>query len=145
MKSYIPILIGGVLPAILWGVTAIFQKLSATASLGPGRYLTLLGLVVFVGGLIYSYFTNEVGFNLKGSLYALYAGASFALATGLMSYALWHYGVPISRITPILSANVLIPVAAGIWLFGEGAGVNVWQLSIGVFLVIAGVVVVTSA
>ncbi|MBL1240900.1 MAG: hypothetical protein COB13_003550 [OCS116 cluster bacterium] len=108
------------MPAILWGVTAIFQKLSATASLGPGRYLTLLGLVVFIGGLLYSYFTNEVGFNLKGSLYALYAGACFALATGLMSYALWHYGVPISRITPILSANVLIPVAAGIWLFGEG-------------------------
>lgn len=145
MKSYIPIIIGGVIPAILWGGTAILQKLSAATSLGPGRYLTLLGLVTFIGGLLYSYFTNEAGFNLKGSLYALYAGGAYALATGLMSYALWHYGVPILRITPILSANVLIPVAAGIWIFGEGAGVNVWQLSIGVFMVIAGVVVVTSA
>ena len=145
MKSYIPILIGGAAPAILWGVTVIFQKLSATASLGPGRYLTILGLVTFIGGLIYSHFTHEIGFNFKGSLFALYAGGSFALATGLMSYALWHYGVPISRITPILSANVLIPVAAGIWLFGEGAGVNVWQLLVGVFMVIVGVVVVTSA
>lgn len=145
MKSYIPIFIGGVLPALLWGVTAILQKSSATAALGPGRYLTLLGLVVFIGGLLYSYFTNEVAFNLKGSLYAVSAGVCFALATGLMSYSLWHYGVSISRITPILSANVLIPVAAGIWLFGEGAGVNVWQLLVGVFMVIADVIVVTSA
>lgn len=145
MKTYFPILIGGLLPAILWGMTAVFQKQSAAAVLGPGRYLSIFGLVICASGLIYAHFTKEVEFNARGASFAALAGMSFALGTGLLSFVLWKYSFPISRLMPILSANVLIPVAFGVFFLGEASDVNVNQLLLGTALVILGAIVVTNA
>lgn len=145
MKTYFPIIIGGILPTILWGMTAVFQKQSAAAALGPGRYLSIFGLAICASGLIYAYFTREVEFNVRGASFAVLAGMSFALGTGLLSFVLWKYSFPISRLTPILSANVLIPVAVGVLFLGEASEVNLNQLLFGTALVIIGAVVVTNA
>jgi uncharacterized membrane protein len=145
MKSNLPLIVGGVLPAFLWGITAVFQKLSADAALGPGRYLTLFGLIIALSGVFYSYISSETGFNSRGAIYAMVAGLTFALGTGLLSFALWRYGIPISRVSPILSANVLVPVAVGLVILGESAGVNVAQLMVGTLFIVGGVIVVTSA
>lgn len=145
MNSYTPIILGGLLPALFWGITAVLQKLSATALLGPGRYLTLFGIVIALCGCAYAYFTEEATANFKGAAFALAAGLTFSLGTGLLSFALWRYGVPISRVTPILSANVLIPVFVGLAFLGENAGLSVWQLVSGTALIVVGAVMVTSA
>jgi uncharacterized membrane protein len=145
MKSNFPLIIGGALPAFLWGITAVFQKLSAGAMLGPGRYLTLFGLMIALSGVFYSYISNETGFNFRGAIFAIVAGLTFALGTGLLSFALWRYGIPISRVSPILSANVLVPVAVGLVFLGENAGVNVAQLMVGTLFIVGGVIVVTNA
>lgn len=138
-------LIGGFVPAFLWGLTAVFQKMSALNSFGPGRYLTVFGIVIAVGGIIYATLTNEIGWNSKGLFFCVAAGLSFTLGTGLLSFVLWRYEFPISRLAPILSANVLVPVLVGVLFLGEGSNLNVPQLMVGTFLVIVGVVVVTAA
>lgn len=138
-------MIGGLLPAVLWGITAVFQKLSATASLGPGRYLMLFGAVIAGSGALYAYVSNETALNPKGATYALAAGLAFSLGTGLLSFALWRFDLPISRVSPILSANVLIPVVVGLVLLGEGTAMNTVQLLLGTALIVAGVIFVTRA
>lgn len=55
----IPLIIGGLLPVVLWGITAVFQKLSAAASLGPGRYLMLFGAIIAASGALDVYISNE--------------------------------------------------------------------------------------
>ncbi|MGP1396739.1 MAG: hypothetical protein ACTS3R_14625 [Inquilinaceae bacterium] len=145
MEKYFPLVIGGVLPAFFWGITAVLQKLSATGGLGPGRYLTLFGAVIAVAGLVYAQATREPGWAGAGSTFAIAAGITFALGTGMLSFALWRYGVPISRVTPILGANVLVPVAIGLLFLGEGGQADPARLVGGTVLVIAGVGLVTTA
>jgi uncharacterized membrane protein len=143
LKSYFPLIIGGLLPAVFWGITAVFQKLSAAASLGPGRYLMLFGAIIAASGALYAYISNEAALNSKGAMYAVAAGLAFSLGTGLLSFALWRFDLPISRVSPILSANVLIPVAVGVVLLGEGSAMNPWLLLLGTALIVAGVILVT--
>ena len=145
MKSYFPLIVGGLLPAALWGITAVFQKLSATASLGPGRYLMLFGVAIAVSGALYTYVSHETAMSFKGAAYAVVAGLAFSLGTGLLSFALWRFDLPISLISPILSGNVLIPIAIGLLFFGEGSTMNIVQLLLGSTLIVAGVVLVTQA
>ncbi|MFB2607094.1 hypothetical protein ACE04B_34880, partial [Rhizobium phaseoli] len=69
MNSLWPIIVGGVLPAIFWGITAIFQKQSATAATGSAVYLIAFGTACAFAGLIGS---------LEGLGLAATAGTCFA-------------------------------------------------------------------
>ena len=145
MSNYTSIIVGAVLPAFLWGVTAVFQKLSATAELGPGRYLMIFGAVIFFGGLSYSRIVGETSFTIQGATFAGLAGLSFALGTGLLSYALWRLNMPISKASPILATNVLVTVFIGAFLLGEISSLNGPRLLTGTILVLLGAIVVTSS
>lgn len=145
MNASFPLIIGGLIPAFLWRITAVFQKLSAGEMLGPGRYLTLFGVTVALVGAVYSYISNETLHFSKGAAYAMAAGLAFSLGAGLLSFALYRYNLPISRVTPVLSANVLVPVVADLLFLGEGANINVTQLIMGALYIIGGVFVVVSA
>ena len=113
--------------------------------LGPGRYLMIFGAAIAASGALYAWISNEMPFNTKGASYALAAGLAFSLGTGLLSFALWRFDLPISRVSPILSANVLIPVGIGLVLLGEASATNTLGLLFGTCLIIAGVILVTRA
>ena len=145
MTAHIPIIIGAVLPALLWGITAVFQKMSASSNLGPGPYLAVFGLVICLGGLVFARFTQELALNPRGVAFAGLAGLSFTLGTGLLSYALWRFDLPIAKVAPILGANVLVPVLIGTALLGESGSLDVARLFLGTVLVLVGAAIVTSA
>jgi transporter family protein len=145
LGSYLPLIVGGVAPATLWGVTAVLQKLSADAALGPGRFLAVFGLVIAASGAVYAYASNETGASPRGAGYAFAAGLAYSLGTGLLSFALGRLHVPLSRVSPILSANVLIPVAIGLVFLGERAAVSPTRLVLGAAVIVAGAILVTSA
>ena len=50
MTGFWPLFVGGVVPAILWGITAIFQKQSAVSGVGSSAYLIAFGLTLAVAG-----------------------------------------------------------------------------------------------
>ena len=50
MTAFWPLFVGGVVPAILWGITAIFQKQSAVSGVGSSAYLIAFGLTLAVAG-----------------------------------------------------------------------------------------------
>lgn len=139
------IVIGGVLPAICWGVTAIFQKLSAQEGTPPGQYLLVFGLVIGLGGLIASLLQKGAVWSASGIGYAALAGFTFSAGTGLISFALWRYGTPISKIAPILSANVLVTVAIGLLVLNEIQDVRVAHLLAGMAAILVGAYLVSNA
>lgn len=144
--SYTVLLIGGALPACLWAITAVLQKLSAQDGLGPGPFLAAFGAMVLAVGLVLSALlrgTSDVSW--RGLGYALAAGLTYGIATGSISYALLRFGVPISKLAPILGCNVLVTVLIGVCLLGEGADLDVWKVVGGTVIVLGGLVLVTGA
>jgi len=145
MSNAMVIVIGGALPAFLWGVTAVFQKQSAAGALPPAQYLIVFGAVIALAGVIAALVTRNAAWPAAGTAYAVLAGLTFSLGTGLISFALWRYGVPISKLAPILSCNVLVTVAIGALFLGEAASLNLARLGIGTVLVVGGAILVATA
>ena len=143
MQNLWVIFVGGMLPAFFWGVTAIFQKQSSV-TVGPGLYLLVFGSAVAAFGLVWTLVVKP-SVTVAGVGYAALAGVTFAAGTGLISFALYAYSAPLSRLAPIWSANVLVTLAIAVILLGEGAGLNLYKIFGGTALIIAGVLLVTSA
>ncbi|ANM04556.1 hypothetical protein AMC78_CH02469 [Rhizobium phaseoli] len=73
------------------------------------------------------------------------AGTCFALGTGLISFALFAYGVPVSKLAPIWSCNVLVTLAIGALYLGEASEINTGKLAAGTLLILSGALLVSSA
>jgi uncharacterized membrane protein len=145
MSPSLVLLMGGVAPALLWGVTGIFQKQSAAAGLDPFRYMLVLGLVVAAAGGVGALAFRGGPWPAMGVGHAALAGLGYSAATALMSLALWRYGVPVSKIAPILSCNVLVTVLVGAFFLGEGATLSLGKLLVGTLLIVAGAILVSVA
>ncbi|WP_064682382.1 EamA family transporter [Rhizobium bangladeshense] len=145
MNSIWPIIVGGVLPAIFWGITAIFQKQSAVAATGSAIYLIAFGTACALAGLIAALTGRPAPWTAEGLGFAATAGACFAVGTGLISFALFTYGVPVSKLAPIWSCNVLVTLAIGALFLGEAAEVDTLKLVAGTLLILSGALLVSSA
>ncbi|OWV83747.1 hypothetical protein ATY75_04020 [Rhizobium sp. N122] len=145
MNSLWPIVIGGILPAIFWGITAIFQKQSATSATGSAVYLIAFGAACALTGLIAALIWRPAPWTVAGLGLAATAGACFAIGTGLISFALFAYGVPVSKLAPIWSCNVLVTLAIAALLLGETSGLNLIKLAAGTLLILSGALLVSSA
>lgn len=139
------LLIGGLLPAILYGVTGVLQKLSAKAEGGPAMYLICLGAGTVLVGIVLQFFLPEQTLSFRSISFALAAGLSFALGAGLISLALLHYQAAIAQISPLYNMNVLVTVVIGLALFAEYQNVDVLRLVGGTVLIITGGLLVASS
>ncbi|OWV71119.1 hypothetical protein ATY77_16310 [Rhizobium sp. R634] len=145
MNSLWPIIVGGVLPAIFWGITAIFQKQSATSATGSAVYLIAFGAACALAGLIAALIWRPAPWTIEGLGFAAIAGACFAFGTGLISFALFAYGIPVSKLAPIWSCNVLVTLAIGALLLGEASDFDVVRLAAGTLLILSGALLVSGA
>lgn len=132
------LLIGGVLPAILYGVTGILQKLSAKAEGGPAMYLICLGAGTVLVGVVLQFILPEQTLSLRSISFALAAGLTFSLGAGLITVALLKYQAAISQLSPLYNMNVLVTVVFGLAIFAEYQDANVLRLIGGTVLIIAG-------
>jgi transporter family protein len=144
--SPLALLIGGVVPACLWGIAAIFQKMSTQHDLAPGPFLAVFGITITLSGVVFAIVQRGGAEpSWAGLRYALAAGFFYAVAAGLISFTLLRFGSPISKLAPILGCNVLITVVLGAFLLGEADSLNVWKLVGGTMVVLAGLTLVTTA
>ncbi len=144
--SYLALLIGGAVPACLWSVSAVLQKMSAQQGLSPGPFLVAFGAMVVAGGVLFCGLQHEpLGLSARAVGFALGAGLFYALAAGLISLALLRFGAPISKLAPILGCNVLLTTLLGIFVLGEGANLSVPRLLAGTAATFVGIVLVTTA
>ncbi len=141
----LPLIVGGAIPAILYGITGIFQKMSAKGGGSAAVYLICFGASTVVMGLVLHFMLREPAGPAGAIGFAFLAGATFALGAGLISIALIKYQAPIAQLSPLYNANVLITVLLGVWFLAEGQGLQLGQLLGGTALIVIGAILVANA
>lgn len=139
MKSQtIALLLGGVLPAIFFGVSGVIQKSSAKASIGTGPYLIVVGLVVLLMGLLFTVYQNDWNINLTSGAYTTLYAVLWTLGVACIAIALARYDAQISQLVPLYNMNTLVAVLIGLVLFNEWKDLNLTRLLLATVLTIGG-------
>ncbi|MCB9497777.1 MAG: hypothetical protein H6686_12895 [Fibrobacteria bacterium] len=138
------LVVGGLVPAVAYALFAIWTKSGSQAGIGAGPFMVLIGTAcVLVGGL-FSWLL-PADWNPRSAAWSFAAGVVWAAGTGLVSFALTRYGIPISKLNPIYNTNTLITVLLGLVVFSEWKQVNALQLLGGATLILVGSLLVSRA
>lgn len=131
-------MLGGVLAAVLYGLSGIFAKASNQAGIGLGWYLMITGVVIAATGAAFFLFFPDKTLSMKSGLHAAGLGLSWALGTAFVAIALTKYGVPLGKVVPLYNMNTLVAVLLALWVFAEWKQVHVMKLLVGSLLIILG-------
>ncbi|MEM8612430.1 MAG: hypothetical protein AAGF93_10465 [Cyanobacteria bacterium P01_H01_bin.105] len=144
-SNLLGLIVGGLLPAIFYGVSSVFAKSSTNAGMSVGGHLFVIGIAVSITGLLFN-------FILPGSTPPLIAIASsslqglfWGLGTGCVVLGLLKYQAPLAKLVPLYNMNTLITSGLALIVFAEWRAVNPLQLLIGAGLIIAGGILVSGA
>lgn len=139
------LLIGGILPALFYGISNLFAKASTNAGMSVGGQLIVIGLAISAMGLLF----NQV---LPGNIPSLAAIASstmqglcWALGTGCVVLGLLKYQTPLSKLVPLYNMNTLVTAGLALVIFLEWREANPTQLLLGAILIILGGILVSGA
>ncbi|MDD5055826.1 MAG: hypothetical protein PHZ00_06195 [Candidatus Peribacteraceae bacterium] len=144
-NQYLGIIIGGLLPALLYSVTGIFSKVSNQAGIGVGPYLIIIGLAIALTGGGFLLFQPDMTVNWKSGSAAIGIGLTWGIGSGLIALALVKYRAPLSQIVPLYNLNTLIVVLLSLWIFSEWKDVSALKLVVGSALIVAGGTLVSVA
>ncbi len=145
MNNSIGLLIGGLAPALAFGIGALFQKKSNDIGIGQTNYL-----LYFSGGLIITSFIayfifSENHLSNKAGLFATGHGIFFGVGFICLAMGLTIYEVPVSKLVPLANMSTLVTVVLGLIIFSEYAKLNVLYLLTGASLIVVGGVLVGRA
>ena len=132
------IIVGGLLPAVFFALSAPFIRWSTQAGIGIGLYLICVGLAVVVVGAAFHLYFRDMTISPRSGLAAAGMGAMWAIGAGLVAVAVWKYPIPLSKLVPLYNMNTLIAVLLSLWIFAEWQNVNVLKLLVGALLVVIG-------
>jgi uncharacterized membrane protein len=132
------IIIGGILPAVFFGLAGVFAKPSTQAGIGTGLYLVCVGLSAALVGLVFHLSVPDKTISIRSGGFAILVGLTWAVAAGLVAFTLSKYSTPISKLVPLYNMNTLVAVCIGLVAFAEWKDVHVPQLIVGSLLVVIG-------
>ncbi|MRR14328.1 hypothetical protein EG833_02635 [archaeon] len=144
-ESVIVLVLGGILPAILFGISGALAKPSNQSGIGTGLYILCIGASVSLIGIIWHLIIPDSTISLRSGLFASLAGCTWAVAAGLVALALKRYGVPVSKLAPLYNMNTLVTVLIGLYAFAEWNEVNSLKLLTGALLIMAGGFIVSTS
>ena len=139
------LLLGGFLPAFIYGASAIFQKFSTNVGISISTYLIAVGVGVVIAGLGFYFFVDSVPFSIKASSFAGIFGLTWGIASGLVAYSLFHFKIPISQLVPLYNMNTLIAVLLALVIFSEWKDLHTVKLIAGSVLIVIGAIFVANA
>ncbi|MBN9122290.1 MAG: hypothetical protein J0I06_24650 [Planctomycetes bacterium] len=144
-KTTLALLVGGLLPAVLFGVASTFQKTAARAGIGTGPYLIAIGAVVLLIGGAVTVAQSDSTATRAGAAWACGYGVLWSAAIGCIVLALSRYDANISQLVPLYNLNTLVAVAIGMAVLGEWREIVLWRVAAGAVLAVAGGVLVATA
>ena len=115
----IGLLIGGVLPALLLGVSSVFQKTSNRAGIGAGPYLLIVGGVVLIAGVILTLIQRDLTINWTSATHGAAGAALWAAGMACIATALGRYNAQLSQLVPLYNMNTLVAVGIGLIALAE--------------------------
>ena len=137
-KQMLAILVGGFLPAVLFGVAGVLQKTASKTGIGPGPYVLVIGVVATTVGAVMTLVWQDTSITWSGAGHTAGFAVLWAVAVAAIMIALGRFEGPVSVIVPLYNMNTLIAVLLGLVLLGEWGNVNGWRLLAGAVLIVAG-------
>jgi len=139
------LLLGGFLPALIYGGSALFQKISTSLGISLSAYLVATGIGVAMVGIGFYIFDNSFAFTIKSGLYACAFGVTWGIASALVAYTLLNFDVPISQLVPLYNMNTLVAVILALIVFSEWKDLHMIKLLSGSALIVVGAVLVANS
>ncbi|WP_152052914.1 hypothetical protein [Tautonia marina] len=136
--STLALLIGGLLPAVLFGVSGVMQKACARTGIGTGPYLVITGLAVLTIGGFLTLVDQEIAISRRSAAYTAVFGVFWAAGVGCIAIALQRFGGQISQLVPLYNMNTLIAVFIGLIVLAEWREVHWGRLLLASLLIISG-------
>lgn len=143
--TQIGLIIGGVLPAILFGISGFVQKISANQNITTGAHLVAIGVGVVIVGLVVCLCGGGEVFTIKKVVPSLVIGAAWGCGMLLVTIALMKYNASLAAITPLYNMNTLITVIVALVFFAEWKDANIPKLLIGTVLITVGGIFVSTS
>lgn len=138
------LLLGGLLPALMFGIGGLIQKLGARG-IATGPFLATVGATVLAVGLGYTALERDASASRAGLGWSVLYGFCWALAVGGINIALRRFGGQVSVLVPIFNTNTLVAVALGLAVLGEWRTVNLPRILIASALIIVGGILASKA
>lgn len=140
------LLVGGIIPALLFGLFAVLTKASSQQGLQTSPYLIAVGLAIAAVGVLSGPLLGGLG-PLSGKSVGLgfAAGLFWGLGMLLVSIALVKLAAPISQLVPLYNMNTLVAVLIGLWAFAEWRDLQLGWLLGGTVLITVGGLMVSRA
>lgn len=143
-ETQLGIVMGGIIPAVLFGISGICQKLSNQYGISTGAYVISVGIGVLLVGAVLCVFNTTQSANMKSVIPAVAMGLCWGVGVLLVTMAITKYDTKLSVLAPLYNMNTLVTVVGALFIFSEWKDVNVVKLIIGSFLIVAGGVLVSS-
>ena len=141
------IILGGLLPALFYGLSAITMKAGAEYKISTPSYLMIIGVAIFFTGLLVKPLldTAENSLNLTTVGFSLVSGFFWALGTTFVNYSILKFNAPLAILTPLYNMNTLVAVLGGMIIFAEWKTVNSVPVFLGTILVVCGGILLSKA
>lgn len=139
------IIIGGLLPGLLFGVSNVLVKLASSKGISLPVYVLVTGAAVMCVGVVLLFIMPERQISFSSGFTAFSGAVLWASGMSCIVFALQRYNASISVLTPLFNMNTLVAVVLGLWLFAEWKTVSMPQLLLGSVMITAGAALVAKA
>jgi transporter family protein len=134
----IALILGGLIPAILYGLGGVLQKWSAREGGNVSGYLIAFGLATAIIGVVFRIAMPDGPAPARSLAFALLAGTVFGVGAGLISLVIIRYNAAVSQLSPLYNMNVLVTVLLGLVIFSEFKDVQMSRLVLGASVIVIG-------
>ena len=132
------LIVGGLLPALFFGLSGVFAKPATQAGISTGFYLTIIGLAAASVGLLFCVISPDRTISPRSAGLTSLVGITWAIAAGLVAVGLTVYSVPVAKLVPLYNMNTLVAVLLALVVFSEWHDVNAPRLLVGSLLIVFG-------
>ena len=144
-SNLLGLIIGGLLPAMFYGISNVFAKSSTNAGMSVGGQLFVIGIAVSVTGLLFNLLLPANVPSLVAVASSSMQGLFWGLGLGCVILGLLKYQAPLAKLAPLYNMNTLVTSGLALIIFAEWRTVNLLQFLIGAGLIIAGGILVSGA
>ncbi len=145
MNTSTGLIIGGLFPAIAFGVGALFQKHSNDIGIGQSNYLLCFSVGTIVAAIFAVMIFSENNFSSRAGLFAVGHGLLFGAGFVCLAIGLTVYQESVSKLVPLANMSTLVTVILGLIIFSEYSKLNVQPLLAGSALILIGGILVSRA
>lgn len=139
------IVLGGVVPAILLGISTCLMKLSLRHGVSISTHLIVVGATVLLVGVVATFAAGKWQLSVPAGFASAGMGVVWACSVIMMAYGMSKLDLPVSIVAPISNSNALVAVLLSAVLFKEWETLDVTKVLIGTCLIVAGASVVSVA